>query len=80
LPRLINSGQSCIAAKRFVVVDSVRAEFERRLVEKMLAARVGDPMDPRVRQHQEHPDRRRVRSAVNRRNASRLASVDSSAA
>jgi succinate-semialdehyde dehydrogenase/glutarate-semialdehyde dehydrogenase len=46
--RLINSGQSCIAAKRFVVVDSVRAEFERRLVEKMLAARVGDPMDERT--------------------------------
>jgi len=46
--RLINSGQSCIAAKRFVVVDSVRAEFERLLVEKMQAARVGDPMDERT--------------------------------
>jgi succinate-semialdehyde dehydrogenase/glutarate-semialdehyde dehydrogenase len=46
--RLINSGQSCIAAKRFIVVDSVRAEFERRLVEKMLAVRVGDPMDERT--------------------------------
>jgi succinate-semialdehyde dehydrogenase/glutarate-semialdehyde dehydrogenase len=30
------------------VVDSVRAEFERRLVEKMLAVRVGDPMDERT--------------------------------
>jgi succinate-semialdehyde dehydrogenase / glutarate-semialdehyde dehydrogenase len=46
--RLINSGQSCIAAKRFVVVDSVRTEFERLLVEKMRAARIGDPMDERT--------------------------------
>ena len=44
--RLINSGQSCIAAKRFVVVRSVRREFERRLVEIMAASRVGDPTDP----------------------------------
>ncbi|MGE0552893.1 MAG: NAD-dependent succinate-semialdehyde dehydrogenase [Gemmatimonadales bacterium] len=44
--RLINSGQSCIAAKRFIVVDEVREEFERRFVERMRRARVGDPMDP----------------------------------
>lgn len=44
--RLLNSGQSCIAAKRFVVVRSVRREFERRLVARMAARRVGDPMDP----------------------------------
>jgi succinate-semialdehyde dehydrogenase/glutarate-semialdehyde dehydrogenase len=42
--RLINSGQSCIAAKRFVVVDAVREEFERRLVERMGRARVGNQM------------------------------------
>ena len=41
--RLINTGQSCIAAKRFVVVESVRDEFERRFVERMRRARVGDP-------------------------------------
>jgi succinate-semialdehyde dehydrogenase/glutarate-semialdehyde dehydrogenase len=41
--RLINSGQSCIAAKRFVVVASVRREFEERLVAHMRAAKVGDP-------------------------------------
>ena len=42
--RLINSGQSCIGAKRFVVVDAVRAEFERRLVDRMRRAKVGDPL------------------------------------
>ena len=42
--RLINSGQSCIAAKRFIVVDKVRAEFEAGFIERMRAARVGDPM------------------------------------
>jgi succinate-semialdehyde dehydrogenase/glutarate-semialdehyde dehydrogenase len=43
--RLVNSGQSCIAAKRFVVVEAVRAEFERRLVAEMARARFGDPLD-----------------------------------
>jgi succinate-semialdehyde dehydrogenase/glutarate-semialdehyde dehydrogenase len=42
--RLVNSGQSCIAAKRFMVVEPVRSEFEKRFVEKMKAAKVGDPM------------------------------------
>jgi len=41
--RLINSGQSCIAAKRFIVVQSVREEFERGFVERMRRARVGEP-------------------------------------
>jgi succinate-semialdehyde dehydrogenase/glutarate-semialdehyde dehydrogenase len=43
--RLINSGQSCIAAKRFVVVLPVLAAFEERLVERMGARRMGDPLD-----------------------------------
>jgi len=43
--RLINSGQSCIAAKRFVVVDQVRVEFERRLLERMGRVRAGNPLD-----------------------------------
>ena len=43
--RLINSGQSCIAAKRFVVVESVREEFERLVVQHMAAAVVGDPLE-----------------------------------
>jgi succinate-semialdehyde dehydrogenase/glutarate-semialdehyde dehydrogenase len=42
--RLINSGQSCIAAKRFIVVEQVRHEFEERFSARMQAARMGDPM------------------------------------
>ena len=44
--RLINTGQSCIAAKRLIVVDDVRDEFEARVVERMVQAVVGDPLDP----------------------------------
>jgi succinate-semialdehyde dehydrogenase / glutarate-semialdehyde dehydrogenase len=43
--RLINAGQSCIAAKRFIVVDAIRREFEERFVQKMRAARMGDPLN-----------------------------------
>jgi succinate-semialdehyde dehydrogenase/glutarate-semialdehyde dehydrogenase len=43
--RLINSGQSCIAAKRFIVVEAVRARFEELFVARMKARRLGDPMD-----------------------------------
>jgi succinate-semialdehyde dehydrogenase/glutarate-semialdehyde dehydrogenase len=42
--RCINNGQSCIAAKRFIVHDSISAEFERRFVEGMQGLKVGDPM------------------------------------
>ncbi|HEU5060740.1 MAG TPA: NAD-dependent succinate-semialdehyde dehydrogenase [Kofleriaceae bacterium] len=42
--RLINGGQSCIAAKRFVVERAVLADFEQALVAEMRAAVVGDPM------------------------------------
>jgi succinate-semialdehyde dehydrogenase/glutarate-semialdehyde dehydrogenase len=44
--RTINNGQSCIAAKRFIVADAVYARFERRFVHGMRALVVGDPMDP----------------------------------
>ena len=44
--RTINNGQSCIAAKRFLVHEAIAGEFERRFVERMAALRVGDPMDP----------------------------------
>ncbi len=46
--RLINSGQSCISAKRFIVVASVREAFEERFVARMAAARMGDPPDERT--------------------------------
>jgi succinate-semialdehyde dehydrogenase/glutarate-semialdehyde dehydrogenase len=42
--RTINNGQSCIAAKRFIVADAIYDEFERRFVEGMQALRLGDPM------------------------------------
>jgi succinate-semialdehyde dehydrogenase/glutarate-semialdehyde dehydrogenase len=42
--RLVNGGQSCIAAKRFIVVEPVRRDFERRFVQKMKEARQGDPL------------------------------------
>jgi succinate-semialdehyde dehydrogenase/glutarate-semialdehyde dehydrogenase len=43
--RLVNSGQSCIAAKRFIVLDAVKRRFEERLVEEMKKVRMGDPLD-----------------------------------
>jgi succinate-semialdehyde dehydrogenase/glutarate-semialdehyde dehydrogenase len=46
--RLLNSGQSCIAAKRFVVVEPVRRQFEQMLVEQMKAKPMGDPFDEAV--------------------------------
>ncbi|MCP4664204.1 MAG: NAD-dependent succinate-semialdehyde dehydrogenase [bacterium] len=42
--RLINSGQSCIAAKRFIVVASQRQRFEERFVAEMKAQKMGDPL------------------------------------
>lgn len=44
--RLANSGQSCIAAKRFVVVESVREAFEKKLLAAMGEWTMGDPADP----------------------------------
>jgi succinate-semialdehyde dehydrogenase/glutarate-semialdehyde dehydrogenase len=46
--RLINAGQSCIAAKRFVVVEPVRRGFEDQLVARMSARVMGDPNDLEV--------------------------------
>ena len=43
--RLINAGQSCIAAKRFLVVPELQGEFERRMVERLRSVRMGDPLD-----------------------------------
>jgi succinate-semialdehyde dehydrogenase/glutarate-semialdehyde dehydrogenase len=46
IARTINNGQSCIAAKRFIVHESIADEFTRALVTGMAALRVGDPSDP----------------------------------
>jgi len=43
--RLVNSGQSCIAAKRFIVLEPLRARFEELLTAAMMAVKMGDPMD-----------------------------------
>jgi succinate-semialdehyde dehydrogenase / glutarate-semialdehyde dehydrogenase len=43
--RIINNGQSCIAAKRFIVAEEIADEFERRFVKGMESLKVGDPMD-----------------------------------
>jgi succinate-semialdehyde dehydrogenase/glutarate-semialdehyde dehydrogenase len=46
--RVVNNGQSCIAAKRFIVAEAVADEFERRFVAGMEGLVVGDPMDPKT--------------------------------
>jgi succinate-semialdehyde dehydrogenase/glutarate-semialdehyde dehydrogenase len=46
--RTINNGQSCIAAKRFIVAGEIFGEFEQRFVEAMEALTVGNPMDDTV--------------------------------
>jgi succinate-semialdehyde dehydrogenase/glutarate-semialdehyde dehydrogenase len=43
--RLVNSGQSCIAAKRFIVVDEIADRFLSLFVAEMAARRVGDPLE-----------------------------------
>lgn len=48
IARCQNNGQSCIAAKRFIVFEAVADEFERLFVDAMAALRVGDPTDPDV--------------------------------
>ena len=47
--RMINAGQSCIAGKRFVVLESVRATFEQAFVEAMRSYQFGDPQNPATR-------------------------------
>lgn len=46
--RFINAGQSCIAAKRFIVMDSVAEAFERKVLEVMEQLSIGDPLDPKT--------------------------------
>lgn len=46
--RCINSGQSCIAAKRFIVVDAIYERFVERFTQAMAALRMGDPLEEGV--------------------------------
>lgn len=46
--RLINNGQSCIAAKRFILVKEIEKEFTRIFLEKMQSKVTGDPFDERT--------------------------------
>jgi succinate-semialdehyde dehydrogenase / glutarate-semialdehyde dehydrogenase len=43
--RIFNNGQSCIAAKRFIVAESIAEKFEQLFAQKMAALKVGDPFD-----------------------------------
>ena len=43
--RIVNNGQSCIAAKRFIVAEPIADEFERRFVRRMEDLKIGDPFD-----------------------------------
>lgn len=44
MARMINNGQSCIAAKRFIVQDAIADQFQQRLIEEFQALNMGDPL------------------------------------
>ncbi|HXM65232.1 MAG TPA: NAD-dependent succinate-semialdehyde dehydrogenase [Candidatus Acidoferrum sp.] len=46
--RVINNGQSCIAAKRFIVAEPIADDFQRKFVERMKNLRIGDPFDEKT--------------------------------
>ena len=46
--RVQNNGQSCIAAKRFIVAEPIADEFERKFVDKMKSLKIGDPFDEKT--------------------------------
>jgi succinate-semialdehyde dehydrogenase/glutarate-semialdehyde dehydrogenase len=70
--RLINSGQSCIAAKRFIVVDAVADAFVDRFQRELHARRMGDPLDratqvgPQAREDLRDSLHRQVEESVKR--------------
>jgi succinate-semialdehyde dehydrogenase/glutarate-semialdehyde dehydrogenase len=46
--RVINNGQSCIAAKRFIVHEQIADAFEKEFVNRMQSLKLGDPFDPKT--------------------------------
>jgi succinate-semialdehyde dehydrogenase / glutarate-semialdehyde dehydrogenase len=46
--RVINNGQSCIAAKRFIVAEGIAPDFEKKFVARMENLRIGDPFDEKT--------------------------------
>ena len=70
--RFMNAGQSCIAAKRFIVVDAVADEFEQRFVAAAAELQPGDPLDetttlaPMARSDLRDENGEQVRDAVER--------------
>ena len=46
--RILNNGQSCIAAKRFIVAEPIAAEFEKKFVARMESLKIGDPFDEKT--------------------------------
>jgi succinate-semialdehyde dehydrogenase/glutarate-semialdehyde dehydrogenase len=46
--RIQNNGQSCIAAKRFIVAEEIAFEFEQKFVQRMQALRIGNPFEERT--------------------------------
>jgi succinate-semialdehyde dehydrogenase / glutarate-semialdehyde dehydrogenase len=46
--RVINNGQSCIAAKRFIVHEQIADQFEKEFVSRMQSLKLGDPFDPKT--------------------------------
>ncbi|MBD2136572.1 NAD-dependent succinate-semialdehyde dehydrogenase [Anabaena sp. FACHB-1237] len=43
--RMLNNGQSCIAAKRFIIQEQIADEFEKMLLEKFQKIKIGDPLE-----------------------------------
>ena len=67
--RLINGGQSCIAAKRFIVVEPLRERFEQLFVEKMKSKKMGNPMEtvdlgPQARQELRDDLHKQVQNSI----------------
>src|SRR3974377_1345970 len=46
--RVLNNGQSCIAAKRFIVHEQIADQFEKEFVRRMQVLKLGDPFDPKT--------------------------------